>query len=149
MGESLALHLVELTETLNWPVQLVAPVPLSKQRLRERGYNQSGLLARPLALATGLAYRPWALWRVRDTRSQVGLNERERLQNVMGAFEADSKEVNGKNVLVIDDVATTGATQNGCAEALLKAGARAVYGLTLAKAANRNDASPVPSTRPS
>ncbi len=149
IGESLSQHLIMLLAELNWPVQLVIPVPLSKQRLRERGYNQSSLLARPLALAAGLAYKPGALRRVRDTRTQVGLNEKERLQNVMGAFSADPRAVSGKIVLVIDDVATTGATVNSCAQALLKSGAAAVYGLTLAKAAHRNDASPVPSTRPS
>ncbi len=137
IGESLSMHLIELMGELHWPVEMITPVPLSRERLRERGYNQSALLARPLALATGLPYKPKALWRYRDTRSQVGLNERERLQNVSGAFQAEPGEVKDKIILVIDDVATTGATQSSCAQALLSAGATTVYGLTLARTANR------------
>lgn len=139
VGEALSPHLIQLLQELSWPVQLVVPVPLSPKRLRERGYNQAALLARPLALATGLSYRPRALSRVRETPTQVGLREKERLQNVMGAFGADPNQVNGKTVLVIDDVATTGATLNSCAQALLTAGAKNVYGLTLARATYRND----------
>ncbi len=149
VGEALSKHMIELLDELSWPVQLIIPVPLSKQRRRERGYNQAGLLARPLALAAGLPCRPNALRRTRDTRSQVGLNEKERQQNVMGAFEADPEEVRGKIVLVVDDVATTGSTVNGCAQALLQSGAAAVYGMTLAKAAHRNNSLASTSTRPS
>ncbi len=139
IGEALSVHLIELLGELNWPVEMVIPVPLSAQRLRERGYNQSGLLAKPLALAASLPYKPNALWRNRDTRSQVGLNERERLQNMLGAFNAEAGEVKNKAVLLVDDVATTGATESSCAQALMNAGAAAVYGLTLARTANRQN----------
>ncbi len=113
---------------------MVVPVPLGVARKKERGYNQASLLAYPLALRFNLAYRPKALWRVRETKSQVSLNRQERQKNVSEAFKAGAKLVNEKTILVIDDVTTSGATLDACAVALLKAGAKKVYGLTLARA---------------
>jgi len=75
------------------------------------------------------------LKRIRNTRSQVGLNRAERRDNVANAFEAASSHAAGKSVLVVDDVATSGATLDACAQALWQAGARAVFGFTLARAA--------------
>ncbi len=144
MGEALAQHLIELLQKQNWQVDAVIPVPLSRQRLRQRGYNQAGLLAFPLAIAFRLAYMPDALRRVRDTASQVGLNERERIQNVRDAFTANLQRIQGKNILIIDDVATTGATIGSCASALLAAGARSVYAMTFARAMLHHD-NPLPS----
>jgi predicted amidophosphoribosyltransferase len=92
------------------------------------------LVARPLAALQGWRYSPRSIARVRETRSQVGLSAAERRENVTDAFSADAAQVTGKNILVMDDVATTGATLASCADALLKAGARTVYALTLARA---------------
>ncbi len=139
MGEALAVHLIQRLEELAWPVNVVIPVPLSKVRLADRGYNQAALLARPLALAGQFAFRPDALIRVKDTRSQVGLTVHERKENVAGAFQADRKVVHGQTVLVVDDVATTAATINACAQALRLGGAARVYGLTLARANKHTD----------
>jgi ComF family protein len=134
LGEMLARPLIDLLHQQNWPVNCVTPVPVGVDRLAERGYNQATFLALPVALAAGLPYTPGALKKIRSTRSQVGLNAQERKDNVAGAFVADPARVQGKKVLVIDDVTTTGATIQACAAALLQSGASQVYGLTLARA---------------
>ncbi len=120
--------------SLPWPVELIVPVPLSEKRYRERGYNQVELVARTLALALGWKCVPEALARVRETASQVGLSAAERRQNVLGAFRASRPHVQERTILVMDDVATTGATLSSCAQALLDEGASAVYAFTLARA---------------
>jgi competence protein ComFC len=133
LGEVLSRPLIDMLVESIWPVDLIVPVPLGVARLKERGYNQSGLIARPLAWGTGLRYSPRALARVRETRTQVGLSLDQRKENVRGAFQARSNMVAGKNVLIVDDVMTTGSTLEACALALLQAGAMEVYGLTLAR----------------
>jgi ComF family protein len=111
---------------------------LGKRRLQERGYNQVGLIAMPLAALNRWRYAPRALCRVRETKSQVGLSAVERRENMQGAFRADSRPVGGRVILLLDDVATTSATLSACAEALLSAGAKAVFALTLARALPRH-----------
>ncbi len=135
IGEVLSRPLITGLRQYGWVVDLIVPVPLGLARLAERGYNQAALLAWPMALALGISYRPKSLCRVRETRSQVGLKLAERQENVQGAFSARREWVAGKTVLVVDDVTTSGSTLNACAAALLEAGASAVYGLTLARAA--------------
>ena len=134
LGDALAQYLAEYVDRLGWPVDLVVPVPLGRQRMAERGYNQVGLVARPLASIQGRRYLPQTLTRARETRSQVGLSAMERKENVSGAFRAEAALASGKNILVMDDVATTGATLASCAGTLLEAGARTVFTLTLARA---------------
>jgi competence protein ComFC len=134
LGEVLGRPLIGFLHELGWQVEKVIPVPLGVARLRERGYNQTALIARPLALGAGIAYCPQALRRIRETRSQVGLSILQRKENVAGAFQANPKWATGRSLLVLDDVATSGATLEACATALMKAGARQVYGLTLARA---------------
>lgn len=148
MGEALSKHLIEIYNHSKWDIDLIVPVPLGSLRARERGYNQSGLLGRPLAYAVQKPYRPETLQRIRDTRSQVGLSARERRKNVEGVFRAHREKVSGKVVLIIDDVTTTGSTISACAQALHEAGASAVYGLTLARAVlnTHTDDQPTPST---
>lgn len=147
MGEALSKHLIELYNHLKWEIDWITPVPLNKTRERERGYNQSGLLGRPLAYAVQKPYRPDVIKRSRNTHSQVGLNAAERQKNVEDAFSIRTDQVRGKVILIVDDVATTGSTINACARALRDAGASAVYGLTLARAAPQADADdrPIPS----
>lgn len=137
LGEVLARPLTALLRKLDWEFDVVLPVPLGVARLRERGYNQAALLARPIALELGVRYLPRALDRVKETRSQVGLNYSQRRKNVQDAFRAQSGKVTGKGVLVIDDVTTSGSTLEACAAALRSAGAGRVYGLTLARADHR------------
>jgi ComF family protein len=134
LGEAFAPHLAGYACTLGWQVDLVVPVPLGKQRMKERGYNQVGLLAMPLAALQGWRYSPKVLIRTRETRSQVGLSPLERMENISGAFRAEPVLAAGKAILLVDDVVTTGATLSACSEALVKAGTRMIYALTLARA---------------
>jgi ComF family protein len=134
LGDALARPISEFARGLCWPVDVVVPVPLGKKRLQERGYNQIGLVAMPLAALNNWRYAPHALTRVRETKSQVGLSAAERRENMSGAFRADPRLVTGRAVLLMDDVVTTGATLTACAEAVLRSGAQAVYALTLARA---------------
>jgi ComF family protein len=134
LGEALAKPLAKCAGDLGWMVDIVVPVPLGKKRNKDRGYNQVCLVAKPLARINHWNYAPMALTRLRETRSQVGLTTVERRENVVGAFRADSKLVSELTILLIDDVATTGATLSACAMALLDAGASTVNALTLARA---------------
>jgi ComF family protein len=134
LADSLARLLQAAWQTLALPGEVVIPVPLSPQRLRERGYNQAGLLARGFAELAGLRYAPEGAGRVRHTASQVGLSAEQRRANVAGAFEGRPRFVAGRAVILVDDVRTTGATLEACAEALRAAGAASIWGLTLARA---------------
>lgn len=138
-GEALAVQLVHFLRSLEWDLELVIPVPLGKKRLKERGYNQVALVAQPLAYAVGWEYAPAALWKARETRTQVGLNISQRKDNVDKAYQADSKIVSQKSILLMDDVATTGSTINSCTNALKESGARDVYVLTIARALSHHD----------
>lgn len=133
-GESLAKQMVDYVQSLQWPIDVLIPVPLGKKRLQERGYNQVSLVARPLAYSMGWRYEPNALRKIRETRSQVGLNPSQRHENVRNAYQADPRRVERKAVLIMDDVATTGSTISACTQALLSAGAKDVYVLTIARA---------------
>lgn len=114
---------------------LLMPVPLHPKRRRERGYNQSEILARSLARRLALPWSP-ALARVRPTAPQVGLTDAQRQENVRGAFHCRRPEqVSKRRILLIDDVMTTGATVASAAKALLDAGALRVSVLTVARAA--------------
>ena len=137
-GESLAAQMAGFVRSLQWPVSILIPVPLGKKRLKQRGYNQVGLVARPLAYEMGWQYAPDALSKTRETPSQVGLTVSQRNDNVRGAYRADRTAVKGRSVLIMDDVATTGSTITACTEALLSAGAQDVYVLTIARALPRH-----------
>lgn len=115
---------------------LVAPVPLHRWRLLRRRYNQAALLALALAEACGKPCLPDLLARVKSTPSQGGLGRAGRAENVRGAFAVRPRRreaMQGKRVLLVDDVYTTGATATACARVLLRAGAAAVDVLTLAR----------------
>jgi ComF family protein len=116
------------------PVDIMVPVPLHPHRLRERGYNQAALLAKEVEKALGLPLLEGALVRVRSTRPQIGLNARERRENVREAFRCvDRGVMNGRRILLVDDVCTTGATLEACSLALREKGVGAVWGLVLAR----------------
>ena len=134
LGQVFTDSLIGVIETSAWKIDLIIPVPLGVARQKERGYNQASLLALPLALQRKTQYLPNALKRIRETQTQVALNREQRRQNVAGAFHASPGLVFDKNVLVVDDVTTSGATLNACADALFAAGGKKVYGLTLARA---------------
>lgn len=138
MGDAIAAAMMPFVQNLNWKIDLVVPVPLGKQRMRERGYNQVAMIAKPLAMGLGLQYLPNALVRRKETRSQVGLNREERHRNVHEAFRADAG-VKGKVVLIMDDVSTTGSTLSSGADALYAAGASDVFALTVARTLTHHD----------
>lgn len=121
---------------LNFSGIVVVPVPLHWWQAWKRGFNQAELLAQPFGRRLGLEVRDDLLRRTRNTESQTKLKEEERQKNVSGAFavpESKKKEVKGRDFLLLDDVCTTGATLNACANALKRTGARYVWGLSLAK----------------
>ncbi len=120
---------------------LVTAVPLHPARERERGYNQAELLARALAAQIDTPYCP-GLERVRATADQIGLSVAERHANVHAAFRGDPPRFRGQRVLLIDDVCTTGATLDACAQALQAAGAQLIFGLAITRPGERVTASP-------
>ncbi len=116
--------------------ELIVPVPMHRTRLWSRRFNQAAALAFVVAREAGIACRPDALARVKPTRQQVGLSRPQRAENLQGAFKvlpASKPLVEGRQVLLIDDVLTTGATANAAARALLRAGARQVDMLCFAR----------------
>jgi ComF family protein len=115
-------------------VDALVPVPLSAARLRQRGFNQSLMIAQHLAPARSLSLEPGLLERTRDTKQQVRLPARQRQANVAEAFAVPpTADVTGRRLLLVDDVCTTGATLEACAGALLDAGASAVWGVVVAR----------------
>ena len=119
----------------------VVSVPTTSARIRRRGYNQAAILAREVAAGLGLPEQD-ALERVSAPRSQTTLSPRARRENVRGAFRlADDADVLGRDVLLVDDVLTTGATGGEAATTLVKAGAASVALITFARALPWADAS--------
>ena len=119
------------------------PVPLHRQRYRERGYNQADLIARPLAKRLKLPYRAVLLMRTRPRPDKHILSLEERWESVRGAFATrPGSQVDKLRVLLVDDVMTTGATLDACARALREAGAKSVIGLTVARAVRQPVAGP-------
>ncbi|MHB1357740.1 MAG: ComF family protein, partial [Anaerolineae bacterium] len=116
---------------------LIVPIPLHPARVRERGYNQSTLLAQALGKRLGIPSAEDVVRRARNTKSQVGLSRSERLQNMTGAFASLRNLAGAPRILLIDDVCTTGATLEACAEVLIAAGAGSIHALTLARAIGR------------
>jgi len=113
----------------------VVPVPLDAGRLRERGYNQAELIARPLARFLGIPFRSYLLVRTHPRPNQLRLTRRERWETVRGAYATHKRaHVDKMRVLLVDDVFTTGATLDACSRALRRAGAVRVVGLTVARA---------------
>lgn len=100
-------------------VDVIVPVPLHPRKQRQRGYNQSELIADGIASVTGLPVDSTSLRRIRYTETQTGMTAEERERNVSGVFAVESRALEGKHVLLIDDVVTTGATAIQSARALL------------------------------
>lgn len=128
-GDVLSDHLT----TFKTP-HLIIPVPLSRERFRERGYNQVSLIAeRSVTTIDNITYIDHALVRIRDTVPQMKLSKEKRLNNVKGAFAAPKKEhIVNQKIILLDDIVTTGATLREARSALLEAGAGSVTPLAIA-----------------
>jgi len=112
---------------------MIVPVPLHRGRLLKRGYNQSLLIAKTVFGRTTVRIDPFALERIRRTASQTGMNGAERRKNLRNAFAADRKRVRGKNIILVDDVMTTGTTAAECSRTLIRDGASGVRVFALAR----------------
>lgn len=125
MGSMMAQKVKETSEF--WPIDVAVPVPMSSSGIRKRGYNQSELLSARICKLLSIKHRPRALVRIKDTPPQRELSRQEREKNLLNAFAVnDPRCIAGKNVLLVDDVYTTGSTVRECTQTLLSAGARQV-----------------------
>ena len=111
----------------------IIPVPLTLRGLRERGFNQSLLIAKIVSKNTKVPLFMDVLLKKKDTRPQIGLHAKERISNLKNAFDVKG-DISGLKLILIDDVMTTGATVAECSKVLMKAGAEEVIVLTLARA---------------
>jgi len=114
----------------------IIPVPLHQKKLRFRKFNQSAILAEEIAIRSNKKYLFDGLLRIRETTPQKGLNKKDRLKNISGAFAINQKyteAIQGKNIIIVDDIFTTGATLNECAKVLKDAGANEVNVLAIAR----------------
>lgn len=138
LGKAMAEYAFRIDDGLLDDSPLVIPVPLHSRRLFSRRYNQSAELARYFCKTAGADYQPLLLQRIRSTRQQVGLDTKQRQKNVRGAFRVPAEhkpKIKGRNILLIDDVFTTGATLEACSRALRRAGASRIECLTYARVA--------------
>lgn len=117
------------------PSWLIIPIPLSGKRFRQRGYNQSELMAKFLSDKMSVMLATDVLYKIKETISQVEIKDREkRLKNLEGAFGVKNSEIiKDKNIILVDDITTTGATLSEAKKVLLRARAKKVIGLTLAR----------------
>lgn len=141
--ERVAQEMAERMSRLSWPDDVVeertalVPIPLASARKRERGYNQSELLARGLATRWQIPVWGSMVVRSRETSSQTRLTPEQRLGNVAGSFQIGSQNPDaliGAHVVIVDDVVTTAATLNECAKVLYDAGARIISYVTFGRA---------------
>jgi ComF family protein len=128
--------MVEFIREYNMPIELmdfIIPIPLHKTRLREREFNQAQILSNHIGAEFNKKIINNNLIRRRQTKTQTDLEDRQRFLNIEGSFWVDNKEdIKGKNILLVDDVLTTGATSSEAAYVLKQAGANIVFVLTLA-----------------
>lgn len=133
LGMFLGEILSEGIKSRNWQVNLIVPVPIHHLKKVERGYNQSDYIVKGLSKTLQIPYSTKLIKRIRHTESQTKLNMKQRSENVANAFKvSNKKEIIGKNVLLVDDVITTGSTIQECAKTLLTAGAKIVYASSIA-----------------
>lgn len=136
LNQSFGLMLAQAGADLFDGCDLILPVPLHRWRLLKRRYNQSDLLAKKLHQLTQIPTNPFILQRVLATESQGHMNAHGRARNVKSAFyisPENAEKIAGKNIILVDDVMTTGATANECAKILKKSGAARVDVLCVAK----------------
>lgn len=113
---------------------LVIPIPLHRKKILERGFNQSEIIAQKIAQKFNWPLGNNIIARIKNTKSQTKLKKEKREQNIAGAFTVcDKKIIKNKNIILIDDVVTTGATLEEAAKVLKKSGAKSVWAITVAK----------------
>lgn len=142
LGKLLAKAIMDLHLPSDTKPPMIVPVPLHSSKRRERQFNQSELIARAALrhLPPQFAFDRKALVRHRNTRSQVGLDRETRIQNMHGAFKVvASQPIQGRIIIVVDDVMTTGTTVSECARVLKRAGAAKVFAATVARALKAAD----------
>jgi len=133
LGECLGKHFK--FQFQSWNINLIIPIPLHHLKKAERGFNQSYYIAKGISSQTSIAIKSNVMKRMRFTQSQTTMTLKEREENVEGAFKVRKTDnVKGKNILLVDDVMTTGATINECGKVLLDAGANCIYAATVALA---------------
>lgn len=117
-------------------IDVVIPVPVYIDKLRSREFNQSAVIGSAIANLFGIDHDPFILKKIKDTKAQAEIkNEKDRVKNIKNVFEVKNRRlIKDKNVLLVDDVFTTGSTTNECSRTLLNAGACSVYVLTLMRA---------------
>ncbi len=133
LAEMLLPDLRQVIENAQFNFDMIVPVPLNKIRQRQRGYNQVAVWGKLLSESLKIPLSMHVLKRERNTASQVNLSAEKRMKNVLGAFSANPDRINGKNILLLDDVITTGATLNECAAMLKEGGAEQIFALTIAR----------------
>jgi ComF family protein len=130
LGENLGKYFT--SQFQSWNINLIIPIPLHHLKKAERGFNQSFYIAKGISKATKIPLSGRTVKRIRFTQSQTTMTLKEREENIEGAFKVRKTEnVKRKNILLIDDVMTTGATISGCGRVLLKAGANQIYAATV------------------
>ncbi|MBU1159785.1 ComF family protein, partial [Patescibacteria group bacterium] len=144
LAEPLAeLIFQRLKSKINWPDWLIIPIPLHKNRLKTRGFNQSELIAQKLAEkiqisdvdAKNIGCQTNILYKIKETPTQVSIkNRKDRLKNLENAFKAENADlIKNKKIILIDDISTTGATMKECKKVLRTAGAKKIIGIVVAR----------------
>jgi ComF family protein len=132
LGIYLGEILSEGIKSRNWQIDLIVPVPIHHLKKAERGYNQSDYIVKGLSRSLNIPYSTKSIKRTRHTESQTNLNINRRAENVANAFKVrNAKRIIGKNILLVDDVITTGATTQECGRALVTGGAKLVYACSI------------------
>lgn len=133
LSRTFGFFMSELLKKSGWDIHMIIPVPLHKNRLKSRGFNQAALLSDYLSQRSGIPSAEDVLIRCVDTKTQTGFNRYQRAENLKNAFTVvNPPAVKGRNILLIDDVHTTGATVDSCSRVLHQAGAGKVYVITIA-----------------
>jgi ComF family protein len=131
LGKTLANKIK--TDRSDWNIDLIIPIPLHQLKKAERGYNQSFYIARGIGKILNITFSHRIVKRIKYTESQTTMTLNERAENISGAFRIRNKNsVKGKNILLVDDVITTGATISECGKILLEAGANKIYAASVA-----------------
>ena len=133
LGFYFSVKLIPIIQKENWLFDLIIPVPLNKSHLKDRGFNQSALISRPIAHFIQKPLDTKSLKRIKETQPQFNLSSEDRYKNVKDAFWGNPATLKDKTILLVDDIITTGATMENCTKALLDAGAKKVYCISVAR----------------